>query len=189
MIKNIVVLFSGNGTNLEAIIKELHNKTFNNIRFNVLAITNNPNAYGIKRAKEYGITPKIIDHRKFAKREDFDKVLVEEILKLNPSLVALAGFMRILTPIFTQKIKNAINIHPSLLPLFKGANAIKESFNSQMKVAGVTIHRVTQELDSGEIIAQECFNKENLSFMEFEAKIHQIEHLLYPKTILKLLVN
>lgn len=188
MSKNIVILFSGNGTNLENIIKKVHNKEFNGVKVEVsLAITNNPNANGIKRAKKHGVDVKIIDHKNFSSREEFDKELVKVIKEINPDLVVLAGFMRILTPVFTKNIKNAINIHPSLLPLFKGANALKRSYESSMKVAGVTIHRVSEELDSGEILEQECFHREDESFEEFENKIHNLEHKLYPKVIVKLL--
>jgi len=182
-IKKIAVLFSGEGSNLENLIKKLHNKKVENFKIEIsLALCNNPNANGIKKAKRLGIKTVVIDHRDFKNREDFDKKIVEEIEKNGCDLAVLAGFMRILTPVFTQRIK-AINIHPSILPLFKGANALKRSFESDMKVAGVTIHWVNSDLDSGEIIAQECFNKENMSFLEFEKKIHQIEHEIYPKAV------
>ena len=189
-IKKIVILFSGEGTNLENIIKKLHNKSFNNIKIVVSkAITNNPLANGIKRAKKFGIDVEVIDHKNFSSREEFDKVLVNSIKKENPNLVVLAGFMRILSSVFTDNIKNAINIHPSILPLFKGANALKRSFESNMKVAGITIHWVEEELDSGKVIAQECFNKDNLSFKEFEKKIHKLEYRLYPKVIVDILTK
>ena len=95
--------------------------------------------------------------------------------------------MRFLTPYFTQNIK-AINLHPSLLPLFKGGNAIEESFASPIKVAGISVHYVSEELDGGEIIAQQCFEKtEDMSLQDFEAKIHSLEHELLPKTVKNLL--
>ena len=181
--KRIVVLFSGEGTNLENIIKRLHGKKVLVTR----AITNNPKAGGIERAKKHGVPVEVIDHRAFESRQAFDAALVEAIKKENPDLVVLAGFMRILTPVFTTAIKNAINIHPSLLPCFKGARAIERSFESGMKVAGVTVHWVSEELDSGEIIDQECFKRANESFEEFEAKIHQLEYALYPRVIERLL--
>ncbi len=175
----IVILFSGNGTNLENIIQKLHQKEL----LVAAAITNNPAAKGIERAKKYGIPVEVIDHRKFKSREAFDRALVESIQKYGPHLVVLAGFMRILTPVFTSKIQNAINIHPSLLPLFKGARAIERSFASDMKMAGVTVHWVSEELDGGQIIDQACFHKEDESLEEFEAKIHALEYELYPKVI------
>ncbi|BAF69285.1 phosphoribosylglycinamide formyltransferase [Nitratiruptor sp. SB155-2] len=181
--KRIVILFSGTGSNLENIIQKLHKKTL----LVVKAITNNPHAKGIGRAKKYGIDVEVIDHKLFGTREVFDQKLVEVIEEVDPDLVVLAGFMRILTPVFTNRIKNAINIHPSLLPLFKGAKAIEQSYHSDMKVAGVTVHWVSEELDSGDIIDQACFHRENESFEEFEEKIHALEHELYPKVIEKVL--
>ena len=183
--KRIVVLFSGNGTNLENIARRLHGKELVIAK----AITNNPKAGGIARAKKYGIAVEVIDHKAFPSREAFDEALVHSIQQVDPHLVVLAGFMRILTPIFTASIKNAINIHPSLLPLFKGAKAIERSYASGMKVAGVTVHWVSQELDSGEIIDQACFHREKESLEEFEAKIHELEYELYPAVITKLLAS
>ena len=187
-IKRLVILFSGEGTNLENLIKKLHKKEFDGFKIEIVgAITNNPTANGIKRAEKYGIEVKIINHKDFKTREDFDKELVKKIEKLQPDLTILAGFMRILTPIFTKNVK-AINIHPSLLPLFKGAKAIEESFYSDMKVGGVSVHFVTDELDSGKIIDQECFKKEQgMSLEEFENKIHQIEYEIFPKAVLRVL--
>nr|WP_201337933.1 MULTISPECIES: phosphoribosylglycinamide formyltransferase [unclassified Nitratiruptor] len=180
--KKIVILFSGNGTNLENIAKKLHDK----VKI-VAAITNNPQAYGVQRAKKLGIPVVIIDHEKYESREAFDEVLVKKIKKYKPDLVVMAGFMRILSPVFTQNVKNVINIHPSLLPLFKGAKAIERSYASDMKVAGVTVHWVNEELDGGKIIDQACFHRDNESLEEFEAKIHKLEYELYPKVIADLL--
>jgi phosphoribosylglycinamide formyltransferase-1 len=102
----------------------------------------------------------------------------------SPNLVVLAGFMRIVSSVFTNVVK-AVNIHPSLLPLFKGANAIKESFESGMQVAGVTVHWVTNELDGGPIILQEAIKKDVTDTLEsFENKIHDLEYDLFPRAIL-----
>jgi len=179
--KKVVILFSGNGTNLENIAKKLGEKLA------ISAITNNPEAPGIERARRLGIPVTIIDHRGFGAREEFDRELVRHIRKISPDLVVLAGFMRILTPVFTRSVTNAINIHPSLLPLFRGAKAIERSYASDMKVAGVTVHWVSEELDGGKIIDQSCFHREEESLEEFEAKIHAIEYELYPRVIADLL--
>ena len=179
--KKIAILFSGEGTNMENIIKTLHKKELEVVK----VITNKKDANGIKRAKKLGIKVVVIKSCDKS-REEFDKELVKELKKNRLDLVVLAGFMRILTSYFTDSIK-AINIHPSLLPLFKGAKAVEKSFKSDMKVAGVSVHEVTSKLDGGKIIAQECFNKENMSFTEFEKRIHKIEYSLYPKVILKYL--
>ncbi|MCH5336173.1 MAG: phosphoribosylglycinamide formyltransferase [Campylobacter sp.] len=186
MLVKLAVLFSGNGSNLENILKTLHKKNFGEVEFEVvLCLCNKKDAFGIQRAKKYGLETKIIEHKNYATREEFDSLLVNEIQKAKVDLTILAGFMRILSPIFTQNIK-AINLHPSLLPLFKGANAIKESFESDMKVAGVSVHWVSAELDSGKIIAQKAFEKGKLSYEEFESKIHALEYELLPKVVVEL---
>ena len=182
--KKVVILFSGNGTNLEAIASDI--SSLESIEI-VAAISNKADAYGLERAKKFGIKTEVLEHSSFSSREEYDKALVKLIKPYNPDLIVLAGFMRILTPIFVDAFDLIINIHPSLLPLFKGANAIEQSFNSDMKVAGVTVHKVTTELDSGEILAQECFNSDGLNWEEFNAKIKEIEHRIYPKVVRKLL--
>ena len=187
-LKKIAILFSGEGTNMENILSTLHNQTFEHCTICVVTtICNRPYAKGIEKSRAFGIEPVIIDHTLFASREAFDKALVEAILKSGAELTVLAGFMRFLTPYFTQHIK-AINLHPSLLPLFKGANAIEESFQSPINTAGVSVHYVSEELDAGEIIAQASFEKEHgMSLEAFEEKIHSLEHQLLPQSIKALL--
>lgn len=189
VVKNIAVLFSGSGSNLQAILEKIHNKIFNGVKIKVaLLICNNPNAKGIKRAKKFGLETIVINHRDYDSREEFDQALVDEIKKHDIDLSVLAGFMRILTPVFTDNIK-AINLHPSILPLFKGANAISQSYNSDMKIGGVSVHWVSSQLDSGEIIAQKSFARKHKSLKEWEEKIHKIEHKLLPKTIIEILAK
>lgn len=186
--KKIAVLFSGSGSNLEAILSQLHGKIFNGVRLEVaLTLTNKADAYGIERARKYGFTSVVIENKNFASREEFDAALVSEIKKYDVDLVVLAGFMRILSEIFTSQIR-AINLHPSILPLFKGAHAIKESFASDMQIGGVSVHWVSAELDGGKIIAQRAFErKDGMSEQEWEAKIHAIEHEILPQSIVKIL--
>jgi len=188
VVKKIAVLFSGSGSNLEKILEKVHNKTFSKCKIEVVCcICNKKDAGGIEKAKKHGLDTILLEHQNFLDRESFDKELVNVVKKSGAELVVLAGFMRILTPYFTQNLK-AINLHPSLLPLFKGAHAIEDSFNSPMKVGGITVHYVNEELDGGEIIAQECFKKEKSMTLEiFEAKIHALEHELLPKTIVNIL--
>ncbi|MBE0491544.1 MAG: phosphoribosylglycinamide formyltransferase [Sulfurospirillum sp.] len=187
VVKKIAVLFSGRGSNLEAILKQVHKKQFTTCSIEVVCLVcNKKDAYGIEIAKRYGLETVIIEHQNFASREAFDKELVQTIKNSGAELSVLAGFMRILTPEFTQNIK-AINLHPSLLPLFKGAHAIEESYASFMKVAGISVHFVSDELDGGEIIAQECFQKQDMDIEEFEKKIHALEHELLPKIIIDIL--
>ena len=182
--KNIAILFSGNGTNLKYILENIHNKELKV----VLALTNNPNANGINYAKEYNIPLVIEDSKKYKSREEFDKKVVEHIKSSGAELTVLAGFMRILTPIFTNNIK-AINLHPSLLPRHKGLNAIKRSFEDEFKEGGVTVHFVTSKLDDGEIIVQKAINKENLTYEEYYQKIRKIEKEALKEAILKLTTN
>ncbi|WP_353661481.1 phosphoribosylglycinamide formyltransferase [Hydrogenimonas sp. SS33] len=183
----VAVLFSGEGTNLENLIRRFHEKRFGDRVVRIAALTNRPEAGGIARAEKYGIKPVIVDHREFATREAFDAELVERLEAMQPDLVVMAGFMRILTPLFTSRIE-AINLHPSLLPLFKGARAIEESFRSGMKVGGVTVHRVTAELDGGDILAQRCVPiEEGDTLASFEERIHAAEYELLPAVIADLL--
>ena len=188
--KKIAVLFSGGGSNLEEILQSLHGKVFGETRIEVaLTLTNKANAGGIAKAAKYGLQSVVIEHVNFASREEFDAAVVAQIKRANVDLTVLAGFMRILTPVFTRQIR-AINLHPSLLPLFKGAHAIKESFESDMKVGGVSVHWVSEELDGGAIIAQRAFEKSaGMSFEAYEAKIHAIEHEILPETIVQILTG
>jgi len=185
VVKKIAILFSGNGTNLQNLIEKLHNKVFDDTKIEVaLTISNKKDVYGIKRSQKFGIEPIVIENKAFSSREEFDKELVSVIKKQNIDLVVLAGFMRILSSVFTQNVK-AINIHPSLLPLFKGANAIEESFNSDEKFGGATVHYVSEELDGGEIIIQKSFEKTlDMNIDEFEKHIHKIEYDIFPKAVM-----
>ncbi len=180
--KKIAVLFSGSGTNFKYILDNLHNRELKV----VLALTNNPNAGGIEYAKEYNIPLIIEDSKRYKNREEFDKKVVEHIKAYNPDLTVLAGFMRILTPIFTQNIE-AINLHPSLLPRHKGLNAIERSYEDEYSEGGVSVHYVTSELDGGEIILQKRVNKENLTFDEYNNKIRTIEKIALGEAVLKVL--
>ena len=189
-VKKIAILFSGSGTNLENLLKKLHKKEFGNFKIEVVkTICNNPNAGGIDKSRKYSIEPLIINHKNFKSREEFDAKLVDEIKKSGAQLTVLAGFMRFLTPIFTKNI-DAINLHPSLLPLFKGGHAIEESFYSEMKIGGITVHYVNEELDGGAIIAQKCFEKQkDMSLEQYEIKIHELEYELLPKVVQEILLK
>jgi len=182
-VKKIAVLFSGEGTNLENLIRHFHRRRIGHCETVVEAITNRPDAGGIIRARQAGIEPIVLDHTRYESRETFDEALVDVLKQLDPELVVLAGFMRILTPRFTRQI-DAINLHPSLLPLFRGAKAIERSFASGMKVGGVTVHRVSEELDGGEILAQRCVPiAPDDSFETFHQKIRKVEYDLLPQTV------
>lgn len=170
--KRLVVLFSGTGTNLAYILEHLHGRGEYEV---VLALSNNPNARGIEVAQSYGVDVVVINHKEYESREAFDTKVVEVVSSYQPDLTVLAGFMRVVTPIFTHTIK-AINLHPSLLPKYKGLHAIKQSFESGEREVGVSVHWVTSELDGGEVILQKSFDRtEDISFEEFETKIKTIE--------------
>jgi len=181
----IAVLISGNGSNLEALIdackKNLISGSID------IVISNNPDAYGIERAKNHSINYKIIDNNRFKTREDFDRALIEELEVSNPDLVVLAGFMRILTPIMIEAFKNKIiNIHPSLLPKYPGLDTHNSVIKNGDLKHGVTIHYVNEVLDGGQIIAQgEISVNANETFEELETRIHAIEHVMLPKIVSK----
>ena len=181
----IVVLISGNGSNLEALINACKMKIINGSID--LVISNNPTAYGIERAKNHSIDFEIIDNKKFKTREDFDKALVEKLKDSNPDLIVLAGFMRILTPIMTKAFKNKIiNIHPSLLPKYPGLDTHNMVIKNGDLKHGVTIHYVNEVLDGGEIIAQgEMPVNVNETYEEIKTRIHRIEHVMLPMVVSK----
>ena len=181
--KKIVVLISGDGSNLEAIAKACQ---INSIPGNIeLVISNEPEVKGLMRAQKYHLMTKTISHLNHDAREDFDQVLAEEVLAIEPDLVVLAGFMRILTSQFTNSFEGKlINIHPSLLPEYPGLNTHKQALENGDLMHGVTVHYVNSGLDSGPIIAQGALK---IDPTQSEAKlinrIHKIEHALYPKVI------
>lgn len=168
--KKIAVLFSGKGSNFAHIVNTLHQKECDV----VVALTNNPTAEGIKIAQAASIPLEIIDSKAYESREAFDRVVVERLEKYNPELTVLAGFMRILTPLFTEQIKS-INLHPSLLPRHKGLNAIEKSYKDEHSHGGVSVHYVTSELDGGEVILQKEVAKEGLDFETYDTKVRNIE--------------
>ena len=168
--KKIAVLFSGKGSNFAHIVKTLHGKEFEI----VVALTNNPNAEGIEIAKTASIPLEIVDSKLCKNREVFDAVVVEQLKKYHADLTILAGFMRILTPVFTDAI-TSINLHPSLLPRHKGLNAIERSYEDEHTEGGVSVHYVSSELDGGEIILQKEVSKKGLSFDAFDKKVRSVE--------------
>ena len=180
--KKIAILFSGNGTNFEYICKNMHKKEVEV----VVALTNNPNAGGIEIAKKYNIPLIIVDSKAYKNREDFDKNVVDSLKKYTFDFVVLSGFMRILTPYFTDNLK-AINLHPSLLPRHKGLRAIERSYEDEFDDGGVSVHFVTSELDGGEIILQKSVKKQGLTFDEYYNIIRKIEKEALKEAILILI--
>ncbi|HFQ61877.1 MAG TPA: phosphoribosylglycinamide formyltransferase [Epsilonproteobacteria bacterium] len=166
----IAVLFSGKGTNFAHIVKTLHQKECEV----VFALTNNPEAEGIAIAQEHGIPYGVVEPKNFDSREAYDATVVETLKRYNPDLTVLAGFMRILTPVFTEQVK-AINLHPSLLPRHKGLKAIEKSYEDVYDEGGVSVHMVSSELDGGEVILQKIVSKQSLDFEAYDSKIRTIE--------------
>ncbi len=185
--KRIVVLISGSGSNLEAINEACLSQRINGKVVHV--ISNVPNVFGLTRAANHKMSSSVINHRDFVDRESFDTELYNQVIDLNPDLVVLAGFMRILTANFTNPLKGKlINIHPSLLPKYPGLNTHQQAIDNQDSHHGISIHYVTEELDGGPIIAQGAM-KLNLqsSLEDVIEKIHHIEHDLYPRVIAEIL--
>ena len=181
----IAVLVSGNGSNLEALIDACKNDV---IKGSIdIVISNNPNAFGIERAKKYSIKCKIIDNKRFQTREEFDQAIVEELNNCDPDLIVLAGFMRILTPLMIHAFKNKIiNIHPSLLPKYPGLDTHKSVIENQDSSHGVTIHFVNEVLDGGKIIAQGEIPVCSSDTLEsLKTRIHAIEHVMLPMVVSK----
>ena len=181
--KKIAVLISGSGSNLEAIINACNS---NNINGKIVCvISNNPNAYGIKRAEKHNLTIKVIKHEDYLNRDSFDEAIDKCLAELNIDLVVLAGFMRILGKNITEKYNGKIiNLHPSLLPLYPGLDTHKNVIMNKDKVHGISIHYVSAELDAGPLIAQSMINvKEDEKLDELIERIHKIEHMLLPEII------
>lgn len=181
--KKLIVLISGSGSNLEAISKACSEGIINGVIASV--ISNNPNAYGLERAKKNNLSYKVINHKKFENREKFDEELSNYISSIEPDLIILAGFMRILGKKLSDKyFGKIINIHPSLLPKYPGLDTHEQVLKNNDSFHGISIHYVSSELDAGPLIAQGKFQiKNNLSEEELKEKIHKIEHILYPKII------
>lgn len=185
--KNIAVFASGNGSNFEAIAQACENKTIKNGNVKVV-ICDRAKAYVRERAKNHNIPCVYVNALKFETREDYEKHIVSILKEYDIDLIALAGYMKIITNVLLETYPNKIiNIHPALLPSFKGAHGILDAFNYGCKVFGVTIHYVSKELDGGKIISQKAFEYYGNNLDELEEKIHETEHVLYPLTINKLL--
>jgi phosphoribosylglycinamide formyltransferase-1 len=180
-------LISGSGSNLQSIIDSA-----DKIKVEIACvISNNPAALGLKRAKNANIPTCVIEHKNFVTRELFDKKLAEKIQSINPKLIILAGFMRILSTHFVSQFSGKIiNIHPSLLPKFKGLDTHQRALDAKETHAGASVHFVTPELDDGKIILQKSVvitPKDDAKSLA--AKVLKQEHILYPKAIQKILEN
>ena len=176
-----VILISGNGSNLQSIIDSA-----DTIDLQIsCVISNNKNAFGLKRAESSKIKTCIIDQELFNSKDAFDKNLIKIIDQYDVQLIILAGYMRILTPLFISHFFGKIlNIHPSLLPKFPGLNTHQRALNSSDTIHGTSVHFVVDKLDSGPIIAQDYVKIDYLdSVKSLSIKVLKKEHVLYPKII------
>ncbi len=183
--KRIAIFASGNGTNFEALAQACLSGT---IEAEVaLMVCDKPGAGVIARAERLGIPSLVLSPRDFGSKADYEAVIVEALQQSGVSLICLAGYMRIVGETLLGSFPEAIiNVHPSLLPSFKGARAIEQALEYGVKVFGVTIHFVSEELDSGAIIDQASFRYEGNSIEELEQMVHEVEHPLYVGSIQKL---
>jgi phosphoribosylglycinamide formyltransferase-1 len=178
------ILISGRGSNMKSLIEACKNPDYP--AEIVLVIANNSLAKGLYFAQKEDIPTSVIDHRNFSNREDFDKEISKIIENHDCQLICLAGFMRLLSDWFVQKwLDRLINIHPSYLPNFKGANAVKDAISAKAKFSGCTVHFVRTKMDSGPIIKQQKVNiLEKDTEKTLGKKILRQEHILYPKALL-----
>jgi phosphoribosylglycinamide formyltransferase-1 len=195
--KNIVILISGGGSNMGAILKAAQRDNWaTKYQAQVAAvISNKADAAGLLLAREHGVATEVIDHKVFASREAFDEALAQRIDSYatpgNLPLVLLAGFMRILTADFVNHYAGRlVNIHPSLLPAFAGLNTHQRAIDAGCQVAGATVHLVTPELDHGPILAQAVVPVlPGDSADALAARVLSQEHLIYPRAVVQLLQN
>lgn len=176
----VAVFASGSGTNLQAII----DAKIETIDIAVV-FSNKTDAYALERAKNHKIPVEIIDHKNFKSREEFDTEIIKTLEPYKLDLIILAGYMRILSPVFVRTYKSKIiNIHPALLPSFPGINSAKQALDYGVKYTGVTVHFVDEGVDTGPIILQSIVEIEDKdtedSLLE---KIHKVEHQIYPEAI------
>ncbi len=180
---DVVVLLSGTGSNLQALIDSNDIKDSPaNIR---AVISNRADAYGLQRAQDAGIDTRVLDHTAFEGREAFDAALIEVIDTFNPQLVVLAGFMRILSAEFVRHYQGRLlNIHPSLLPKYKGLHTHQRALEAGDSEHGCSVHFVTEELDGGPLVVQAVIPVEsNDSPHSLAQRVHAQEHLIYPLAV------
>lgn len=193
--KNIVILISGGGSNMAAIVRAAQREHWEGrLDARVAAvISNRPDAAGLRIAREHGIPAEVLDHRGFADRAGFDQALAQLVDRSDPAghpaLVVLAGFMRVLTPAFVARYAGRlVNIHPSLLPAFTGLHTHQRALDAGCRIAGATVHLVTEQLDAGPILDQAAVPVlAGDTAQSLAARVVTQEHLMYPRAIAALL--
>jgi phosphoribosylglycinamide formyltransferase-1 len=185
--KNIVILISGSGSNMGAIVRAAEQERWaDRLHARVAAVVSNKaDAQGLVLAQAQGVTTAVLDHKAFDSREAFDAALMAQIDLFSPSLVVLAGFMRILTPGFVAHYAGRLlNIHPSLLPAFPGLNTHQRAIDAGCQFAGATVHQVTADLDHGPILAQAVVPVLADDTADvLAARVLSQEHLIYPRAV------
>ncbi len=179
----IAVFCSGSGTNLQAIIDA---KARGDIKGDLaLIVSDVPTCFALKRAAKASVKTFVIDKKDFKSKKEFEEAILQELKKQKIDLVVLAGYMRLLSKDFIQQYKNRIlNIHPALLPSFKGMRGIKDAFECGAKVTGPTVHFVTEDMDAGPIILQSAVSVlEDDTEETLSEAIHKEEHKIYPRAI------
>lgn len=179
---NVVVLISGNGSNLQALLDSQRPEHPLHI---CAVISNRADAYGLKRAEQAGVPTQVLNHKAFASREAFDAALIDTIDAYQPHLVVLAGFMRILSHDFVQHYAGRLlNIHPSLLPKYKGLDTHRRALEAGEPEHGCSVHFVSAELDGGPVIAQAVLSvSPNEPLEQLVQRVHALEHQLYPMVV------
>lgn len=177
------VLLSGSGTNLQAIIDCIDKGSLDATI--ELVVSSRPDAYGLERARRHGLQTLSLSKEIYADPLVADEVIAAELKMHDVDYVIMAGYMRMVhAPILMSYPNRVVNLHPALLPSFKGAHAIQDAFDYGVKVTGVTVHFANDQYDCGPIIAQQALVvQEDWTIEELEAHIHEIEHVLYPRTI------
>lgn len=184
---NLAIFASGNGTNFEAIAEAIKEGKIQNAEIKIL-IVDHEDAYAIKRAESLHIPYKVFLLKNYPGKKEYEEDILSTLKENSIDLICLAGYMKIISDTLLSAYENKIiNIHPALLPSFKGAHGIQDAFDYGCKVFGVTIHYVSKELDGGKIIAQRAFEYDGDNVEELEKKIHEVEHVLYPETINRLI--
>lgn len=181
--KRIVILISGSGTNMVNLVEHCQ---AGDIHADVVAvISNRADAAGLTKAQDLGVATKSLSHRDFATREAYDEQLTTVVQSFEPDLVVLAGFMRILTPVFVDAFSDCLlNIHPSLLPKYRGIHTHQRALEAGDKEHGVSVHFVTQELDGGPVVLQAkvpVFPEDEID--DLQARVHEQEYRIYPLVV------
>lgn len=186
-IRNIAVFASGNGSNFEAIVRACKENKIEGATVSLL-VCDRHDAYVLERAKRLDIKPFVFDPKSYSSKKEYEQKILDVLRDNDIHIICLAGYMRIVGDTLLEAFPNRIlNIHPSLLPSFKGAIAIIEAFEFGVKVFGVTVHLIDNTIDGGTIIAQRAFEYHGDSIEEVEHRIHEIEYQLYPEAINALL--